>query len=132
TTNSPPIDIDLIPGEPVPSRGRMSMMIVVPALSKSDPSHPPIVPGIVARSKTSASPHVGCGIDQPGSVKPQDHTQAEPPGDKGQSTEHIQAYTDKNHWPHVETIQPTLKSVAHQIRRVATQNSLRMLLGPSY
>src|SRR5437773_10233320 len=42
--NAPPVEIDLVPGEPMARRGRVRMMIIVPAFAKGQQRDPPVVP----------------------------------------------------------------------------------------
>jgi len=42
--NSPPVDVDFVPGKSMARGSRVSMMIVVPAFTKGQQRDPPVVP----------------------------------------------------------------------------------------
>jgi len=48
-----PVEINFVPTEPVPSRGGMGMVIVVPAFAKSEHRYPPVVGRLVMGSKAA-------------------------------------------------------------------------------
>src|ERR1700730_15107809 len=41
--NAPPVDVDLVPGQSMAGRGWVRMMIIVPAFTKGQQRHPPVV-----------------------------------------------------------------------------------------
>src|SRR5262245_9766875 len=114
------------------SRGRMGVMVIVPAFPKGQPGHPPVVARIVTRCEPAASPHVCRGVDQPGRVQTQDHAQAQPPSDIGPPTEGIESETQEDNGPEVEPVETTLNGVSHQVRGIAMQDGWGMLLCPTH
>lgn len=54
--DTPVVDIDLIPSQPVTRRDRIRVMVVVPSLTAREQRNPPIVARTVACGKTPAAP----------------------------------------------------------------------------
>ncbi len=50
--------IKFIPRQTVPRGGRMRVVVIMPALAKGHQGDPPVIAGIVARSKTTFAPHM--------------------------------------------------------------------------
>src|SRR5208283_2296334 len=68
--NLDPADIELVPGKAVASRGRMRVVVIVPAFAKREQRHPPAVAGTVARREAALAPHMCGGVHEPGGVEP--------------------------------------------------------------
>ena len=64
------IGIEFVPGQPVPSRYRMRMMVVMPSLTTGQQRNPPAVAGIIPGLKAPGTPQMGCRIDQPCCMQP--------------------------------------------------------------
>ena len=60
-------------------RGRVRVVIVVPAFAEGHQRDPPVVARIVAGGKAARSPHVGGGVDQPSGMQADDDAQAKFP-----------------------------------------------------
>ena len=41
--NGVPVEVDLIPRQPVPGRDRVGVMVVVPPIAETEQCHPPVV-----------------------------------------------------------------------------------------
>src|SRR5437868_4485080 len=46
--NSPPVEIDFVPGKAMPCRAWVSVVVIVPALTEGQQRHPPVVSRIIA------------------------------------------------------------------------------------
>src|SRR5580704_50366 len=68
-TDEDPGMVELIPGQAVPGRRGMRVVIVVPAFAERKKSDPPAITGIVPGFKPALAPHVGRRIDQPSGVQ---------------------------------------------------------------
>jgi hypothetical protein len=67
--NSVPVEIEFVPGKAMMGRLGMCVMVDVPALTKSQESHPEIVFGRITGRKPLRSPHVGGRVHQPSGVQ---------------------------------------------------------------
>ena len=56
--DSVPVHVYLVPPQAVPGGGGMSMMVVVPTLSKCDQGDQPVIRGIIAGCKAARTPDV--------------------------------------------------------------------------
>lgn len=54
-------------------------MIVVPPFAGGDEGDPPVIPGIIMGSESTAAPHVRDRVDQPGRVVPDYDSKADAP-----------------------------------------------------
>ena len=64
-TNTHPVDIDLVPTQTVTRRGRMRVMVVVPAFTKRQQRYPPGVTLIVVCLKSCLAPQMSRRIHEP-------------------------------------------------------------------
>jgi hypothetical protein len=67
------------PGHAMTSQLRISVMVVVPDLTKRQKRHPKAFPGIIAGVKALSSPHMRGGVDQPAGVEPDYGTEENAP-----------------------------------------------------
>ena len=74
-----PGGIELVPGQPVPRRGGVRVVVVVPALAEGEEGDPPVVARIVVRLEPARAPHVRGGVHQPGGVQPEHDAEAQIP-----------------------------------------------------
>src|SRR5579862_7772729 len=70
-----PVEIELVPGKPVPRGYRMCVVIVVPALAKRKERNPPAVRRKVACLIAARAPGMRRGIHQPGCVQAEYHAE---------------------------------------------------------
>src|SRR5436309_3479160 len=80
--NPPPAHIELIPRQPMPSRHRMRMMIVVPPFPKTQQRDEPVVARSVTGSKPPRTPKMRKRVDHPGSMQPHGYTEEHSPQQK--------------------------------------------------
>ena len=66
--DTPPVDVDLVPGDSMSRGSWVGMMVIVPALAKGQQRDPPVVLRIITRGEPARAPHVRRGVDQPGGV----------------------------------------------------------------
>src|SRR3954453_20203357 len=74
-----PGGVEFVPGKSMARRRRMSVMIVVPSFSKCEKCYPPVVPRVVASDEAPRAPHMRGRIHEPGSMEPDNHTNASAP-----------------------------------------------------
>src|ERR1700757_518582 len=83
--NPIPIQIHFVPRQPMPCRGRMRMVIVVPSFTEGEYRHQEVVRGEIASRKPPRSPHVRNRIHRPGRVQPDHGAHENSPHHKGQA-----------------------------------------------
>src|SRR3979490_1878242 len=82
-----PGGVELVPGQAVAGRGRVGVVIVVPAFPECQGRDPPRVLRVVLRREAAAPPEVRGGVDQPGRVQSDDHPQEDGPVDERPSAD---------------------------------------------
>src|ERR1700691_1011384 len=86
------VDVELVPLEAVARGDRMRMVVVVPAFTTGDEGDPPVVARVIAGLEAAGSPHVGCGVDEPGGVETERGAQEDPPQDAGPAADEVERY----------------------------------------
>src|ERR1043166_2585880 len=94
--NAPPVEVNFVPAQTVPGRGRMSMMIVVPSFTKRQQRYPPTVPRVIVGLEALRAPHMGGRIDQPCRMQCQGSAKENAPEHYLPPTEHEQQQADYN------------------------------------
>src|SRR5579864_8161736 len=113
-----PGGVEFVPGQAVPRRCRVGMVVVMPSFAESHEGHPPVVPGIVARGKAAAAPHMRGGIHQPCGVQAEDHAKEDAPEHQRKAANGKQQEGKRKSRNPVIVIQPNVKPVFSQIGSV--------------
>ena len=122
--------IELVPGQAMARRGRMRVVIVVPAFAEGDQGDPPVVPGIVAGVEAARAPHVRGGVDQPGGVQPEDDRAGKMPHrNSGKSADGAAGSGQDDDRHPVVVVQPDVEAVLRQIGSVLRHHPGVVVIG---
>ena len=114
-----PGGVELVPGQAVARRGRVGVMVVVPAFAERQQRDPPRVLRIVLRREAAAAPHVRGGVDQPGRVQADHHAQEDRPVDERPAADGEQGEAEHRQRHPVIRGQPAVERVSAEVGRVA-------------
>src|SRR5689334_22775145 len=110
-------------------RGGMSVMVVVPAFTERQQRYPPAIARVVTGFESCFSPQVCSRIDEPCRMQAQRNAEEYSPKHytpTSKGKEHRPDYNERNI---VGAVQPTIVAILYQIRRVACDGSLVVILG---
>ena len=93
-------------------------MVVVPALAGGQERNPPVISGIISRSKSSATPHVRSRIDQPSTVEADDYPETDAPQQEWNPSDKEKEQCKNDHGNPMIVVQPHVKTIFRQIWRV--------------
>lgn len=100
-------------------RSRMRVMVVVPSFAEGQERHPVTVARVLARRESLFAPEVRRRIDQPSRMQSDSDAQENSPHQHPPPAEIEEREADNNQWHIEETVEPDVKAILHQIRRVA-------------
>ena len=101
----------------------------MPAFAEGEQRHPPAIARIVASDEPAAAPHVGRRIHEPGGMQSDYNAQADAPEHHPDASRGQQNQAQRNQRNVVIRVQPEIKSVARQIRRIARHQLRVVVLG---
>ena len=130
--NAVPVQVDLIPPESMPGRSRVSVVVVVPALSECEQRDPPIVRRMITRGKWTGTPQVRRGIDEPCGVQADYRAQKNAPEQERKSTNCEEDDAQHNHWDVIVFRNPNLKLVLRKIGNVTSESGRVVMHGLSH
>src|SRR3954453_6237884 len=125
--NAVPVQVELVPLQTMACRNWMGVMIVVPALAKADKGDPEVVRGKVSRGKSSRSPGVSAGIDQPSAVQDNHGPEKHSPKNEWKPSDGEQKYSHNDDRNVMIFRDPNVEFRLRQIRNVPRQR-LRVLM----
>ena len=123
-----PGGVELIPGQAVPRRNRVRVVVVVPAFAECQQRHPPRVLRVVLGGEAAVSPHVGGRVDEPRGVQADDHAQEDRPVDHRPAADGEQDQSHGGQRNPVIRGQPLVEGVAAEVRRVARHDGRVVVL----
>src|SRR5580704_4043744 len=77
--NSVKVEVELVPLQPVSSRNRVGVMVVMPTISETDQRDPPIVGRRITSLKASRTPDMRGRVHDPRRMKSQDGSKKSAP-----------------------------------------------------
>ena len=93
-------------------------MVVMPAFAGSHERNPPVIPGIISRSESPATPHVRSRIDQPSRVEADDYPEADAPKQEWKTADNEKEQCKHDHGNPMIIVQPHVKAIFRHIWRV--------------
>src|SRR5882762_1693454 len=124
-----PGEVEFVPGQAVARRGRVGVVVVVPAFAERQERHPPHVLRVVSRREAAAPPQVRGGVDEPRRVQSDHHAQEDRPVDERPSTNGEERESQHGQRYPVKRVQPAVKGVSTEVRGVAPHERRVVVVG---
>ena len=106
----------------------MRMMVVVPALAKSEQGYPPTVARVFTGVEAFLAPHMSGRVHQPRRVEPERHPHKDSPEQDTPTAEGEHQDGKNDQWHVIETVEQNIESIFDQVGRISLEGRLIMIL----
>jgi hypothetical protein len=103
-------------------------MIVVPSFTEREQRHPPTVSRIIIGSKSTPTPHMRRGVDQPGGVQVENYSKEDAPHQDRPTSQAEQQQPAEHNRDVVQPVEIPVKAILHHVWRIAPQDCWLMHL----